>query len=423
MNNLNEILNFIKKNKNYSDLNLINNYLTNLNFTNYKGGAKEESDSTTQQSDSTTQQSDSTAQQSDSAAPLTQQSDSAVPVVQQPVLSPPVMQQPESPTPVVQQPESPPPVVQQPESPPPVVQQPESPPPVVQQPVISPPVVQQPESPPPVVQQPVISPPVVQQPESPPPVVQQPESPPPVVQQPESPPPVVQQPESSPPVVQQSINDTDEQNEQNCITTTLKNKFGSIIEQITCKNKNITLPNLLIRPTIINSEINTFTIKSGTILYHASKIRGFNPNEIKLGKDHLISFFTPNFKLASFKIKGCDLDELNSYIHTFEVVKDITKIFVKLPYTTGNININDLKNEFCTNKIYNGVGFFFPKNDIEIFNNALIDGNSLELEKLPNNDYYYSEFALCNPNEWLKYLVSHSCKSYRSLSPAFRMNS
>ena len=31
------------------------------------------------------------------------------------------------------------------------------------------------------------------------------------------------------------------------------------------------------------------------------------------------------------------LKQPNSFIHTFEVNKDIEKIFVKLPYTTGNI--------------------------------------------------------------------------------------
>jgi hypothetical protein len=360
MNNLNEILNFIKKNKNYSDLNLINSYLTNLNFTNYKGGAN-------------------------------------LPIYKEDKWVDPTNDQPINPQPVLKdniwydqtnEPINPQPIFQDNTW---VYQD--------TQLVSS--------------EQQQIQPEVVEQQQIQPEVVEQQQMQPEVAEQ---------QIQQTDPSEQQSINTIDD-SEQNCITTTLKNKFGSIIEQITCKNKIITLPNLLIKPTIINSEVNTFTIKSGTILYHASKIRGFNPNEIKLGKDNLISFFTPNFKLASFKIKGCDLDELNSYIHTFEVVKDIRKIFIKLPYTTGNINIDDLKNEFCTNKIYNGVGFFFPKNDIEIFNNALIDGNSIEIEKLQNNDYYYSEFALCNPNEWLKYLVSHSCKSYRSLSPAFRMNS
>jgi len=354
MNNLNEILNFIKKNKNYSDLNLINSYLTNLNFTNYKGGAN-------------------------------------LPIYKEEKWIDPSTNVPIDPQPVIKDDKWFDPTTDQPINPQPVFQNDTW---VYQDTQVDLPEQQIQQSDTQEQQQ-----------------IQQSDT---QEQQ--------QMKQSDTQEQQQPINNIDDI-EQNCITTTLENKFGSLIEQITCKNKKITLPNLLIKPTIINSEINTFTIKSGTILYHASKIRGFNPNEIKLGKDNLISFFTPNFKLASFKVKGCDLDELNSYIHTFEVVKDIRNIFVKLPYTTGNININDLKNEFCTNKIYNGVGFFFPKNDIEIFNNALIDGNSLELEKLPNNDYYYSEFALCNPNEWLKYLVSHSCKSYRSLSPAFRMNS
>jgi hypothetical protein len=341
MNNLNEILTFIKKNKNYSDYSNINKFLNNLNFTNYKGGMPIETETPTVQTETSAQEltnaSASTPVQTDTSAQELPNASASTPV--------------QTDTSAQELPNA--------------------------------------SASTSVPTGASVSAPIVKQ----------------------------EMPKVNLPL------QTEQQNgETNCITTSIIDEFGTTIERITCKNKNIIMPNLLIKPNIINSQVNTFTIKKGTILYHASKISGFNPREIKLGKDNLIAFFTPNFKLASFKVKGCDLDELNSYIHTFEVIKDIEKIFVKLPYTTGNINLDDLKNEFCTNSVYNGVGFFFPKNDIELFNNVLVDGNTLDLDKQQNDDSYYSEFALCNPNEWLKYLISHSCKSYRSLSSAFRMN-
>ncbi len=349
MNNLNEILTFIKKNKNYSDYNNINKFLNNLNFTNYKGGMPGEVETPTVQSDT------SNALQSETSPKIPSDASASTPVKTD--TSTPLQTNTSTPVPANAS--------------------------------VSTPVSANASVSTPLTANLSISAPIVKQ---------------------------------EMPKINLSLQPEKQNGETNCITTSIIDEFGTTVEKITCKNKNIIMPNLLIKPNIINSQVNTFTIKKGTILYHASKISGFNPREIKLGKDNLIAFFTPNFKLASFKIKGCDLDELNSYVHTFEVIKDIEKIFVKLPYTTGNINLNDLKNEFCTNSVYNGVGFFFPKNDIELFNNVLVDGNTLDLDKQQNDDSYYSEFALCNPNEWLKYLISHSCKSYRSLSSAFRMN-
>jgi hypothetical protein len=421
MNNLNEILNFIKKNNNYSDFNNINNYFNNLNFTNYKGGAGDPIMENGILVDPETKK-PLNPQPTDPSAQIAFQPDLTAQIVPQPDPSAQIVPQPDPSAQIVPQPDLTAQVVPQPDLAAQVVPQPDLAAQVVPQLDLAAQVVPQQAAQIAPQQAAQIAPQQVIQQQEPvaqivPQVAQQ-QNPAP---QPDLTAQAAPQPDQSLPKASSDV--TSLNSDPNCITTSIKDEFGTTIERITCQNRNIVMPNLLIRPTIINSQINTYTIKRGTILYHASKISGFNPREIKLGKDNLISFFTPNFKLASFKVKGCDIDELNSFIHTFEVAKDIENIFIKLPYTTGNINLNDLKNQFCTDQIYNGVGFFFPKNDIELFNNVLVDGNTLDLDKRQNDESYYSEFALCNPNEWLKYIVSHSCKSYRSLSPAFRMNS
>ena len=165
-----------------------------------------------------------------------------------------------------------------------------------------------------------------------------------------------------------------------------------------------------------SSEVNTFTINKGTILFHSSTQKAFDPNNIKLGKQNLAALFTPNFKLSTDQIENCSISKQNSFIHAFEVIEDIKNIHVKLPYEV--IDINDLEKNFCTNKsIYNGVGFFYPKNDIEEFNNFIENNYSHA-----NNDIYYSEFLLCNPNNYLRYLYTQRCMSLRHLSDQYRFD-
>ena len=182
--------------------------------------------------------------------------------------------------------------------------------------------------------------------------------------------------------------------------------------------------------------INTYTIPEGTILYHATtNKKGFNPNYLKLGKDKLINFFTPDFKLASNGIESCSVDKQNGYIHVFRVIKPIPNIYVRLPYDiTDDINSDVLANEFCSqNQNYYGIGFFYPKNNIEMFssdkinnfenisniNNQLLSPNS---NPISNSNEYYSEFGLCNPRPYLEYLYSQKCMSLRKLSEPYRFD-
>ena len=176
-------------------------------------------------------------------------------------------------------------------------------------------------------------------------------------------------------------------------------------------------------PLYTSDKIETYTIKEETILYHAtSNKKGFNTNYLNLGQDKLINFFTPNFRLASDKIEGCSIDKQNGYIHVFKVIKDIPNIYVRLPYDIANdINSELLADEFCSkNQNYYGIGFFYHKNNIEMFSNNT--PNSKQFMTLDNQDQYYSEFGLCNPKPYLKYLYSQRCQSLRKLSDPYKFN-
>lgn len=189
------------------------------------------------------------------------------------------------------------------------------------------------------------------------------------------------------------------------------------------------LPDMYLQnPPYTSNQINTYTIKEGTILYHATtNKKGFNTSELNLGQDKLINFFTPNFRLASDKIEGCSVDKQNGFIHVFRVVKDIPNIYIKLPYDIANdINTGTLANEFCSgNQNYYGIGFFYPKNNIEMFSNNSYQYNQsqqFQTQIMENPDQYYSEFGLCNPKPYLEYLYSQRCQSLRKLSDPYRFN-
>jgi hypothetical protein len=211
-----------------------------------------------------------------------------------------------------------------------------------------------------------------------------------------------------------------------CVYKKITNSDGTQITQKICGQKIITMPDMFLpRPTFANSGINTYTIRKGTIMYHATvNKRGFDTREIRLGKDKLISFFTPNFRLASDKIEGCSIDKQKGFIHVFEVKTDIPDIFIKLPYDTDeDLNLDELKDKFCNaNEYYKGVGFFYPKNEIELFNNSIFNQRTQEMHENLDDDSYYSEFALCAPNDYLTYLYSQKCMSLRKLSQPYRFD-
>ena len=163
----------------------------------------------------------------------------------------------------------------------------------------------------------------------------------------------------------------------------------------------------------IEDKIKTYTIKKDTILYYAtSNKKGFDDNYLNFGKDKLISFFTPNFILASDKIQHHSTDKENSYIHVFKVSNDITDIYpISSHVNKTDFDIESFENEFCSqNHNYNGIGFFYPKNNIEIFSTSIYQQmNSIDVV-LENENLFCSEFGICNPKLYLKYLYSQKCQ-------------
>lgn len=216
-----------------------------------------------------------------------------------------------------------------------------------------------------------------------------------------------------------------------CVYKQKQNLNGTITTEKICTKKIMTMPDIFLpKPQFMESGENTYTIKKGTILYHSTDSkRGFNTKEIRLGKDNLISFFTPNFRLASDKIQGCSIDKQKGFIHVFEVKTDIPNIYVKLPYDTDDdIDLDELKNTFCNGQnYYKGVGFFYPKNEIEMFNNAIQQTQEIQetedtQDSFLDDENYYSEFALCLPGDYLEYLYSQKCMSLRKLSQPYRFD-
>ena len=164
------------------------------------------------------------------------------------------------------------------------------------------------------------------------------------------------------------------------------------------------------------SKTTLYTIPKGTLLFHGSLNReSFNPYDIRLGDDRLVSYFSPNKRLAADYIVGCALYPAKSgYLHKFRVKKDIEKILIistheKQPHWT----LSFIEDSFCSRKFriqLDGIGFFFPRRDEKDFT-AIQQG-----DKTVKNLAFDSEFAVCNPNEYLEYVSSQRCQSVRKLT-------
>lgn len=153
-----------------------------------------------------------------------------------------------------------------------------------------------------------------------------------------------------------------------------------------------------INNSLINTPIETgiktkniHTIKEGTVLYLVLTDKLNNISDIELK-----SFFTPNFRLATDKINNY-IDKNKGYIYTFIVKKDIPNIIIKSFNSMDKIDTN-IDNQ------YNGMGFIYPKNEIEAFSASLfntVENPSSNLNELDT----YSQFILSNP---LLYLTNDS---------------
>jgi hypothetical protein len=169
------------------------------------------------------------------------------------------------------------------------------------------------------------------------------------------------------------------------------------------------------------SHMTLYTIPVGTELYHGSTdISIFDPQRINIGKNTLVGFFSPNKSLASSYIKYCvhiDNGYIKGYIHKFIVSKDIDRLYI-LSYLDKELNWDEknIETKFCQSTQFgklNGVGFFIPDE---------IKYRLAENENSVKNNLYSSEFALCDPQQFLTYIGTFQCIGPRSLSEIYRFD-
>lgn len=170
------------------------------------------------------------------------------------------------------------------------------------------------------------------------------------------------------------------------------------------------------------SKTSLYNIPRGTIMYHGSLNReSFNPYDIRLGDDKLVAFFSPNKRLAADYIVGCALYPTKAgFLHKFRVKKDIEKILIISTYEKQqHWTLKFLEDSFCSRKFriqLDGIGFFFPRRDEKDFSSIQKgDGNPKRLS-------FDSEFAICNPNEYLEYISTQRCSSMRKLSKDYHFS-
>ena len=170
------------------------------------------------------------------------------------------------------------------------------------------------------------------------------------------------------------------------------------------------------------SKTTLYTIPKGTLLYHgALNKESFNPYDIRLGDDRLVSYFSPNKRLAADYIVGCALyPNKSGYLHKFRVKKDIEKILIISTHEKqSHWTLSFIEDSFCSRKFriqLDGIGFFFPRRDEKDFT-AIQQG-----DKTIKNLAFDSEFAICNPNEYLEYVSTQRCVSVRKLSQDYHFS-
>lgn len=214
-------------------------------------------------------------------------------------------------------------------------------------------------------------------------------------------------------------------------------KFRKNIKSITDAN-NIQSggqpPNTTYQPLEIPSQTNLgymepskmtlYTVPVGTILYQGSTVETFSPFNIKVGNgDEKVAFFSPNKRMSVDYVKGCaTYPTEEGYLHIFKVKKNIDRILIVSSFEKRKNWTNDyIDNSFCRNYSFpiNGVGFFFPYG-VESDEQTEFTG---EIPISPEQKMLHdSEFALCNPNEYLDYVGTQRCQSMRKLSQPYHFS-
>jgi hypothetical protein len=134
-----------------------------------------------------------------------------------------------------------------------------------------------------------------------------------------------------------------------------------------------------------------YIIKKGTILYHNSSCKNINKNVINIHNMKLKYMFTPYFKLA------INNNLITKHIEIFEVIHDIPILMINIDDIDSMTSIETL---FLNGTdIYMGIGFYYPKNPLELETFNMTDTNS---NPLIDENNFYVEFALDNSNKAIK---------------------
>jgi hypothetical protein len=170
------------------------------------------------------------------------------------------------------------------------------------------------------------------------------------------------------------------------------------------------------------SKTSLYEIPQGTILYHGSLYKeSFNPYDIRLGDDKLVSYFSPNKRLSADYIIGCALYPTKAgFLHKFRVKRNIPRIMIVSSFEKQpNWTLRFIEDSFCSRRFriqLDGIGFFYPRKDESTFTSLNTDPD------VPAKVTFDSEFAVCDPNYFLEYVSTQRCVSNRKLSPEYHFS-
>lgn len=195
---------------------------------------------------------------------------------------------------------------------------------------------------------------------------------------------------------------------QNYINSINFNKFrGGSIDAINDINviDDINATDAIKSENITENITDKYTIKEGTVLFHASKNKGINSNKIKVGNVNLYAYFTNNLDTASNTTKLFDSNE--KYIHVFKTKKNIDNLVFEISNYNENNSISKIQ--------YGGICFKYPnENRIQRLKNNLMIKDKMIKDKMVNSENNYNhniEIALFDLKENLEYLYSLNCQN------------
>jgi hypothetical protein len=152
--------------------------------------------------------------------------------------------------------------------------------------------------------------------------------------------------------------------------------------------------------TTSKSQMNTFAIPKGTLLYHGSRnLETFDTTEITLSGDNYTAIFSENITVAQGYTMNCNLvgPSFEGYVHRFSVINTIDNVLIvsptdrKLDWSGDQITQNYCRVQDGNH--YKAIGF--------IVNDAI-------------------QIAICNPRDHLKYEGTVRCVAPSTYSEEYQ---